>query len=180
MYSFSDILQYGLLYLTDQRGAAAIVFSVLGICIVGYLLGGINFSIIVSKVRYKDDIRKHGSGNAGLTNMLRTYGKGAAAATLIGDVLKTILPCFIGSIVLLPAVFPRDDNDILHYRGGDEIHIARLRYLRSALPDRFIALHRYAEPRYNSRGGDRFHNRFPSQIKHQTALQQKRKQDQLK
>ncbi len=100
MYSFSDILQYGLLYLTDQRGAAAIVFSVLGICIVGYLLGGINFGIIVSKVRYKDDIRKHGSGNAGLTNMLRTYGKGAAAATLIGDVLKTILPCFIGSIVL--------------------------------------------------------------------------------
>ncbi len=100
MYSFSDILQYGLLYLTDQRGAAAIVFSVLGICIVGYLLGGINFGIIVSKVRYRDDIRKHGSGNAGLTNMLRTYGKGAAAATLIGDVLKTILPCFIGSIVL--------------------------------------------------------------------------------
>ncbi len=99
-YSFSDIIQYGLLYLTDQRGAAAIIFSVIGICLLGYLVGGVNFGIIVSRLKYKDDVRQHGSGNAGLTNMLRTYGKGAAVLTLLGDVGKTVLVCFIGSVVL--------------------------------------------------------------------------------
>ena len=48
-----------------------------------YLLGSINSAIIISKVLYRDDIRKHGSGNPGLTNMLRTYGKG-------GDVLSLL------------------------------------------------------------------------------------------
>ena len=56
---------------------------------VGYLLGSINSSIIVSKLFYRDDIRRHGSGNAGTTNMLRTYGKGAALITLLGDIAKT-------------------------------------------------------------------------------------------
>ncbi len=62
------------------------------ISIIGaYLLGSINSAIIVSKLRYHDDIRKHGSGNPGLTNMLRTYGKGGAGLTLLGDVAKNVL-----------------------------------------------------------------------------------------
>lgn len=65
----------------------------------GYLLGSINSAIIVSRVFYGDDIRNHGSGNAGLTNTLRTYGKKAALLTLIGDVLKTVLAVVIGSIL---------------------------------------------------------------------------------
>ena len=60
-----------------------------------YLLGSINSAILISKVIYHDDIRKHGSGNAGLTNMLRTYGKGAAGLTLLGDMLKTAIAIFI-------------------------------------------------------------------------------------
>ena len=65
----------------------------------GYLLGSVNSAIIVSKSLYGDDIRKHGSGNAGLTNMLRTYGKKAAGLTLLGDVLKTVLAIIVGSIL---------------------------------------------------------------------------------
>ncbi|MBE6536624.1 MAG: glycerol-3-phosphate 1-O-acyltransferase PlsY [Ruminococcaceae bacterium] len=65
----------------------------------GYLLGSINSAIVISKVLYKDDIRKYGSGNAGLTNMLRTYGKKAAGLTLLGDILKTALAIVIGSIL---------------------------------------------------------------------------------
>ncbi len=67
-----------------------LVFLLLSI-IVAYLLGSINSAIIISKVFYGDDIRKHGSGNAGTTNMLRTYGKKAALFTLIFDMLKTVL-----------------------------------------------------------------------------------------
>lgn len=58
---------------------------------VSYLLGSLSSAIIVSRALYKEDIRTHGSGNAGLTNMLRTYGKGAAALTLVGDMLKTAI-----------------------------------------------------------------------------------------
>ena len=65
-----------------------------------YLLGSVNSAIVVSKLLYKEDIRTHGSGNAGLTNMLRTYGKKAALLTLIGDMLKTVLAIFITGFLL--------------------------------------------------------------------------------
>lgn len=65
-----------------------------------YLLGSINSAVIISRLRYRDDIRRHGSGNAGMTNMLRTYGKGAAVATLLGDVLKTALAVSIASCLM--------------------------------------------------------------------------------
>ncbi len=68
------------------------------ICI-SYLLGSLNSSIIISKLIYHDDIRKHGSGNAGLTNTLRTYGKSAALMTLLGDILKTAIAIFIGGVL---------------------------------------------------------------------------------
>jgi len=63
--------------------------------VVGYLLGSINTSILVGKF-YEVDVRKHGSGNAGMTNVLRTLGKGAALLVLIGDVLKGVISCLIG------------------------------------------------------------------------------------
>lgn len=64
--------------------------------LVGYLLGSISFSIILSKVRYRDDIRRHGSGNAGMTNTLRTYGKGSAVLVLLGDAAKGALAGWLG------------------------------------------------------------------------------------
>lgn len=60
----------------------AVIFAV------SYLLGSLSFAIIISKGIYKKDIRKFGSGNAGMTNILRTFGKTAAALTLAGDMLK--------------------------------------------------------------------------------------------
>ncbi len=58
-----------------------------------YLLGSVDTGILVSKFLYHDDVRKYGSGAAGMTNMLRTFGKKAAALTAFGDVLKGVLPC---------------------------------------------------------------------------------------
>lgn len=70
----------------------------LTVIVFSYLLGSISSAIIVSKVMCNDDVRKHGSGNAGLTNMLRTYGKGAAALTLLGDMLKTAVAILLCAI----------------------------------------------------------------------------------
>lgn len=68
--------------------------------IVGYLFGNIPFSYIVGKTMGDIDVRKHGSGNAGATNVLRTVGKKAALFALIGDVLKGLVPALIGRYVL--------------------------------------------------------------------------------
>lgn len=70
------------------------------IALVGYLLGSINFATFISKLKYKDDIREHGSGNAGMTNMMRTYGTKAAALTLAGDALKAAVAIFIGTLIM--------------------------------------------------------------------------------
>ncbi len=68
--------------------------------LVPYLFGSINSAVIISRLLYRDDVRNHGSGNAGMTNMLRTYGKGAAGLTLLGDLLKTVLAVSCGSLVM--------------------------------------------------------------------------------
>ncbi|MCL2517331.1 MAG: glycerol-3-phosphate 1-O-acyltransferase PlsY [Oscillospiraceae bacterium] len=67
--------------------------------VIAYLLGSVNFGIIISKTKFKDDIRKHGSGNAGMTNMMRTYGKVAAGMTLFGDCMKAIIAVIIGTML---------------------------------------------------------------------------------
>lgn len=54
------------------------VFLLILSAVIGYLLGSINTSVILSKVIYKTDIREKGSGNAGTTNALRSFGKKAA------------------------------------------------------------------------------------------------------
>ena len=56
--------------------------------IAAYLLGSINSAVMISKGVYGDDVRNHGSGNAGTTNMLRTYGTKAAIGCFAGDILK--------------------------------------------------------------------------------------------
>ncbi len=82
---------------TNQYIALAIV-TVLCI-VIPYLLGSVNFALVISKIFYKDDIRNHGSGNAGMTNMLRTYGKVAAAGTLLCDMLKASVSVFFGLFI---------------------------------------------------------------------------------
>lgn len=71
-----------------------IIFAIAAL-VVGYLLGSVNFAIIITRLFAKQDIREHGSGNAGLTNVLRTLGKGPAILTLIGDFSKGILSVLI-------------------------------------------------------------------------------------
>lgn len=69
---------------------------VLAVAAEAYLLGSVDTGILVSKYLYHDDVRTHGSGAAGMTNMLRTFGKKAAALTAVGDVLKGVVAVCLG------------------------------------------------------------------------------------
>ena len=72
--------------------------------LIAYVIGSINFSVIISKKVAGFDVREKGSGNAGSTNMLRSVGKKAAALTLVCDILKGVIS--IGIAVVLGHTFP--------------------------------------------------------------------------
>lgn len=74
------------------------LFLVCGV--IGYLMGSMNFAIIISRLKYHDDIRKYGSGNAGMTNMMRTYGRMAGIVTFVCDILKAVVAVYIGWFML--------------------------------------------------------------------------------
>ena len=74
-----------------------ITYIIMGI--VAYLIGSVNFSVILSKKMAGFDVREKGSGNAGTTNMLRSVGKKAAAITLLCDVLKGVVSILISIVV---------------------------------------------------------------------------------
>lgn len=77
----------------------AIIPAMAVVIIAAYLLGSINSAIIISKLLYKEDIRTKGSGNAGMTNMHRNYGLGAAGLTLLGDLMKTVIAIAIAGLI---------------------------------------------------------------------------------
>ena len=75
------------------------VWTVAACILIGYLLGNIQTAIIVSRAYYHDDVRNHGSGNAGSTNMVRVYGYGPGAITFAGDFTKAFLGVLLGQLV---------------------------------------------------------------------------------
>ncbi|MDL2214172.1 glycerol-3-phosphate 1-O-acyltransferase PlsY [Clostridia bacterium OttesenSCG-928-O13] len=68
--------------------------AVVALC--GYLIGSINPAILISRFVYGKDVREFGSGNAGMTNMVRSFGKKAGTATLVADMAKGVLAVVLG------------------------------------------------------------------------------------
>ena len=77
------------------------VLRILVTALVCYFLGNHNGAICVS-LMLGDDVRSHGSGNAGLTNFIRNYGANRAFLVIAIDVFKAILACHIGALVFAP------------------------------------------------------------------------------
>lgn len=78
------------------------IYFVVGLTLlVSYLLGCFNGSVVTSHFIIRDDVRKHGSGNAGLTNFYRTYGAKFALIVILCDMGKTLLSCLIGGYLML-------------------------------------------------------------------------------
>jgi len=84
----------------DTLIAALTVAFALIVMVVSYMLGGLNFAIIISKKKFGTDVREYGSGNAGMTNMHRTFGKKAGLIVLAGDAGKTFVSCLVGYLFL--------------------------------------------------------------------------------
>ena len=78
------------------------IYFVIGLTLlVSYLLGCFNGAVVTSHFIIRDDVRKHGSGNAGLTNFYRTYGAKYALIVIACDMGKTLLSCLIGGYLML-------------------------------------------------------------------------------
>lgn len=67
--------------------------------VIGYMIGSIPFSYLVPKWMGRIDIRQHGSGNTGTTNVVRTLGLKIGIVAFFGDFLKGIIPTAIGLIL---------------------------------------------------------------------------------
>ena len=80
------------------------IMFVIACLVLGYLFGSLNFAIIYSKLVKGEDIRNFGSGNAGTTNVLRTYGKAPAALVLILDISKGVIAVIISMIGILDKI----------------------------------------------------------------------------
>ncbi len=105
MYDFYTFGMFGYFFGNTEPCPLLYVMCALSTVIlmaVGYFLGSINTSIIISRLFYGEDVRNYGSGNAGATNVLRTYGKKSAALTLLGDVLKTVIAVIAGRFIGFP------------------------------------------------------------------------------
>ena len=70
------------------------------VIVIGYFLGNLNGAILISKHLMHDDVRKHGSGNAGLTNYFRTYGGFQSLLVIVIDVTKCVVACLIAQWLL--------------------------------------------------------------------------------
>ena len=96
---------------------------------VAYLVGAIPIGLLIARAFGVGDIRRHGSGNIGMTNVLRTAGKTPGILTLVGDVLKGVLAVVIGgaiagsgpvgpAVAAVAAVVGNCWSVFLRFRGG--------------------------------------------------------------
>ena len=76
-------------------------YSVIVTVLVGYMLGNLNGAVCMSALMH-DDVRSHGSGNAGLTNFIRNYGAGQAMYVILIDAGKAALACVAGGLLMAP------------------------------------------------------------------------------
>ena len=81
-----------------------VVIAALG----SYLLGNLNGAVIVSRVMAHEDVRSHGSGNAGLTNFIRNYGAKTALLVVLIDVGKAVAACLLGQTLLSPLGYAKE------------------------------------------------------------------------
>ncbi len=98
MYSFNfaaDLISKYPTYSVPIFWGSAVLLA-----LIGYFIGSLNGGIVLSKIIFKDDIREHGSGNAGATNMLRTHGTVFGVVTFLFDFFKTFVSVFAGALIM--------------------------------------------------------------------------------
>ena len=76
------------------------VLPALVVAVVAYFCGCFNGAVIVSKYILRDDVRKHGSGNAGLTNFYRTFGGPLTLVVILTDVIKAVVAILVSVFLM--------------------------------------------------------------------------------
>ncbi len=99
LYSLIEIKRAGLLSLGGQCHIALFIAIAVLLVVGAYFLGSINFAIYISRSAYNKDIRSFGSGNAGSTNVMRTFGTKAALIVLFGDIMKAFVSVTVTMVV---------------------------------------------------------------------------------
>ncbi len=104
-----------------------IVLSLVG----AYVLGSVPFALLISRIFYRIDIREHGSGNVGATNVVRVLGKGPGIACFVLDFLKGFVPTWLGghfgfpwwAVLLLgvAAILGHSRSLFLRFTGGKSV-----------------------------------------------------------
>lgn len=83
-------------------------FPIVLTILAGYMLGNLNGAVSISNLLAKKDVRDQGSGNAGLTNFLRMFGPSSALLVVCVDMLKAVVACQVGKLLLTPYDCPLD------------------------------------------------------------------------
>ena len=78
------------------------VLRIILTAVIAYLLGNLNGAVVVSRLVAKEDVRTHGSGNAGLTNFVRSYGSATSVFVILIDMGKAVAACLVGGLLLKP------------------------------------------------------------------------------
>jgi len=112
-----------------------------------YLSGSLNGAIIASKVFFRKDIRDFGSGNPGLTNFYRTFGKSGVLLVILIDAIKTIAPVIFGGFLF--AHF----TDMVHAEVGPLYRFMDITYFGQALAGFFVMLGHCFPLFYKFKGG---------------------------
>lgn len=89
----------------------AVALPAILVAVVAYFCGCFNGAVIVSKYILRDDVRKHGSGNAGLTNFHRTFGGPLTFVVILTDVIKAIVAVWVG--ILAAKYLIADDGAVI-------------------------------------------------------------------
>jgi len=84
------------------------VYSAIIAALAAYLLGNLNGAVCVSAIIAHEDVRTHGSGNAGLTNFIRNYGAGKASYVILIDGGKAAIACINAGLMLAPYGYYRE------------------------------------------------------------------------
>lgn len=77
------------------------VYSALIAVLIAYFLGNLNGAVCMSQLKH-DDVRSHGSGNAGLTNYIRNFGRASALLVVAIDMGKAVLACEAARLIMAP------------------------------------------------------------------------------
>ena len=77
------------------------VHAIVVAALIAYFLGNLNGAVCMSALKH-DDVRSHGSGNAGLTNYIRNFGRSSALLVVAIDMGKAVLACEAGRLIMTP------------------------------------------------------------------------------